>query len=300
MNGICQDRVVVVTGAGRGIGRGHALEFARQGAFVVVNDRGSEVDGRGGSTEPARAVVDEIEDAGGRAIASGDDVATWDGARRLIDVALDAFGRLHVLVTNAGIIRDRMLVSLTEDDWDDVIRVHLKGTFAPAHFAAVHWRGRAKAGEPVDGRIITTTSAAGLYGNPGQTNYGAAKAGIVGFTTTAALELARYGVTVNAIAPAGRTRMTEAIFTGKLAKPAEGFDFLDPDNVAPLVVWLGSAESSHVTGRVFEVAGGAVTVAEGWRRGPSNRQRSRLDAAAIGPLVTQLLDDAAPLTAAHA
>ncbi|MCU1463654.1 MAG: short-chain dehydrogenase/reductase [Acidimicrobiales bacterium] len=300
MNRLCEGRIAIVTGAGRGIGRGHALEFARQGGRVVVNDRGGEVDGRGESDGPAAAVVAEIRELGGDAVANTDDVATWGGARSLVEAALDHFGRLDVLVTNAGIIRDRMLVSLEEEDWDAVIRVHLKGTFAPVHFAAAHWRERAKAGEDVDARIITTTSAAGLYGNPGQTNYSAAKAGILGFTTTAALELARYGVTVNAVAPAGRTRMTEAIFTGKLAKPADGFDFLDADNVAPLVVWLGSLESRDVTGRVFEVAGGAVTVAEGWRRGPSARQKERLDPTAIGSMVGRLLDEAAPLTAAHA
>ena len=190
MTGICEGRVVIVTGAGRGIGRGHALEFARQGAHVVVNDRGGDVDGTGESPGPAAQVVEEIEALGGRALANSDDVATWDGAKALVDQAVAGFGRLDVLVTNAGILRDRMLVSLDEDDWDQVIRVHLKGTFAPARWAAAYWRQQSKTGADVDARIITTTSAAGLYGTPGQTNYSAAKAGIVGFTLAAALEQA--------------------------------------------------------------------------------------------------------------
>jgi NAD(P)-dependent dehydrogenase (short-subunit alcohol dehydrogenase family) len=236
---------------------------------------------------------------GGRALANSDDVATWDGAKALVDQAVAGFGRLDVLVTNAGILRDRMLVSLDEDDWDQVIRVHLKGTFAPARWAAAYWRQQSKTGADVDARIITTTSAAGLYGTPGQTNYSAAKAGIVGFTLAAALELARYGVTVNAVAPAGRTRMTEKVFTGSLAEPGDGFDFLDAQNVAPLVVWLGSADSHEVTSRVFEVAGGRVTIAEGFARGPSGGAKRRLDPGSVGPIVTELLQMAAPVTPAH-
>jgi NAD(P)-dependent dehydrogenase (short-subunit alcohol dehydrogenase family) len=299
MSETCKGRVVIVTGAGRGIGRGHALEFARQGAQVVVNDRGVEMDGSGTSSGPAAQVVAEIEALGGRALANTDDVATWDGARHLVEQAVHEFGRLDVLVTNAGILRDRMLVSLDEDDWDQVIRVHLKGTFAPARWAAAYWREQSKAGSEIDARIITTTSAAGLYGTPGQTNYSAAKAGIVGFTLSASLELARYGVTVNAVAPAGRTRMTEQVFTGNLAEPADGFDFLDAQNVAPIVVWLGSAESRGITGRVFEVAGGRVTIAEGFARGPSGGEKRRLDPGTVGPLVLGLLKSAAPITSAH-
>jgi len=299
MSGICEGRVVIVTGAGRGIGRGHALEFARQGAQVVVNDRGGELDGTGSSSGPAAQVVADIEELGGRGLVNTDDVATWDGAKAHVDQAVNEFGRLDVLVTNAGILRDRMLVSLDEDDWDQVIGVHLKGTFAPARWAADYWRGQSKAGAEIDARIVTTTSAAGLYGSPGQTNYSAAKAGIVGFTLSAALELARYGVTVNAVAPAGRTRMTEKIFTGKLAEPAHGFDFLDAQNVAPLVVWLASAESRPITGRVFEVAGGRVTIAEGFARGPSGGEKRRLDPRSVGPLVMDLLQRAAPITSAH-
>jgi NAD(P)-dependent dehydrogenase (short-subunit alcohol dehydrogenase family) len=289
-------RVAIVTGSGRGLGRAHALELARQGAHVVVNDRGGEVDGVGASSAPAEHVMEEIRALGREAVADGEDVADWDGAGRLVQRALDTFGRLDVLVTNAGIIRDRVLVNMTEDEWDAVIRVHLKGTFCPSRWAAAHWRERAKAGDAPDARIITVTSAAGLYGNMGQTNYASAKAGIVGFATTGALELERYGVTVNAVAPAGRTRMTEQVFS-QIPVP-DGFDPLDADNVAPFVAWLASAESARVTGRVFEVVGGKVTVAEGWRRGPSFTGRGRLDPTTIGPQVMKLLTDAAPVTRA--
>jgi len=217
MTGICDGRVVIVTGAGRGIGRGHALEFARQGAKVVVNDLGGTMDGTGSDAGPAQQVVDEIRAAGGEAVASGDNVADWKGAERLVRTAIETYGRLDVLVNNAGILRDRMLVNMTEDEWDAVINVHLKGTFGPAHFAAEHWRERSKAGEEVDGRLINTSSTSGIFGNVGQTNYGAAKAGIASFTIIAAQELARYGVTVNAIAPGARTRLTENLGGGRLA-----------------------------------------------------------------------------------
>jgi len=289
-------RVVIVTGAGRGLGRVHALELARHGARVIVNDRGSEIDGSGDSTAPADAVVEEIRGLGGEAIADAEDVADWDGAGRLVTRALETFGRLDGLVTNAGIIRDRVLVNMGEDEWDAVIRVHLKGTFCPSRWAAAHWRERAKAGDMPDARIITITSAAGLYGNPGQTNYGAAKAGIAGFTIVAALELERYGVTVNSVAPAGRTRMTEQVFS-QIPVP-DGFDPLDADNVAPFVAWLASADSAGITGRVFDVVGGKISVAEGWRRGPTIRENHRLDATTIGPQVRKLLDEAAPPTRA--
>jgi NAD(P)-dependent dehydrogenase (short-subunit alcohol dehydrogenase family) len=294
-----QDRVTIITGGGRGIGREHALLFASLGAKVVVNDLGGAIDGSGSDVSAAQSVVDEIVAAGGHAVASTDSVTSFDGAKAIVDLALATFGDLHVVVNNAGILRDRMLVSLDEDDWDQVIRVHLKGTFAPARWAAAYWREQSKAGSEIDARIITTTSAAGLYGTPGQTNYSAAKAGIVGFTLSASLELARYGVTVNAVAPAGRTRMTEQVFTGNLAEPADGFDFLDAQNVAPIVVWLGSAESRGITGRVFEVAGGRVTIAEGFARGPSGGEKRRLDPGTVGPLVLGLLKSAAPITSAH-
>jgi NAD(P)-dependent dehydrogenase (short-subunit alcohol dehydrogenase family) len=265
MSGICDGRVAVITGAARGIGRAHALAFAAEGAKVVVNDLGAEVDGRGSSGGPAGEVVDAIRDMGGEAVANGDDVSDWDGAGRLIETAVDTFGGIDVLVNNAGILRDRMLVNMSEDEWDAVVKVHLKGTFAPLRWAAAHWRERAKAGKSNDARIINTSSGSGLYGNPGQLNYGAAKAGIASMTDIAAKELGRYGVTVNAIAPAALTRMTENLGFGQAARDVEPgtFDAFAPENISPLVVWLGSAESAGVTGRVFNVAGGRVSVAEG-------------------------------------
>jgi NAD(P)-dependent dehydrogenase (short-subunit alcohol dehydrogenase family) len=294
MSGICEGRVVIVTGAGRGIGRSHALLFAAEGAKVVVNDLGGEVDGSGGSAGPAQEVVDEIHAMGGEAIANTDSVADWAGAQRLIDTAIDAFGQLDVLVNNAGILRDRMLSNMTEDEWDSVINVHLKGTFAPSRWATAHWRARAKAGEANDARIINTSSASGLYGNPGQANYGAAKAGIASFTIIAARELERYGVTVNAIAPGARTRMTAPLgFGGSEPEPAS-FDAFAPENVSPLVVWLGSAQSAGVTGRVFNVAGGAISVAEGWSHGPSIDKSDRWDPSELGDVVPELVAKAAP------
>jgi NAD(P)-dependent dehydrogenase (short-subunit alcohol dehydrogenase family) len=293
MAGICEGRIVVVTGSGRGIGRGHALEFARQGAKVVVNDLGAEVDGTGSSDGPAGEVVELIRAAGGEAVANGDDVSDWDGAGRLIKTAIDAFGGLDVLVNNAGFLRDRMLVNMTESDWDDVMRVHLKGHFCPMRHAIAYWRERTKAGDQVNARIINTSSGAGLLGSVGQGNYSAAKAGIAGLTLVAAAEFGRYGVTVNAIAPAARTRMTEGVFDN-MAKPESGFDAMDPENVAPLVVWLGSAESSAVTGQVFQVEGGIIGVAEGWHDGPRLDKAARWDPTEVGPVVGELLAKAVP------
>jgi NAD(P)-dependent dehydrogenase (short-subunit alcohol dehydrogenase family) len=287
--GICEGRVVIVTGAGRGLGRAHALEFARQGAKVVVNDLGAELDGSGSSTGPAGEVVDAIRSAGGEAVANGDDVADWDGARRLAAAALETFGRLDVLVNNAGFLRDRMVVSTSEQEWDAVIRVHLKGHFCPTRHATDYWRERTKAGEPVDARIINTSSGAGLMGSVGQGSYSAAKAGIAALTLVEAAELGRYGVTANAIAPAARTRMTEATFVETMAKPDEGFDAMAPENVSPLVVWLGSAESREVTGRVFEVEGGIIGVADGWQHGPRVDKGARWDPADVGTAVQELL-----------
>jgi NAD(P)-dependent dehydrogenase (short-subunit alcohol dehydrogenase family) len=291
---ICEGRVVIVTGAGRGIGRAHALAFAHEGAKVVVNDLGVARDGTGGDAGPAQQVVEEIRAAGGDAVANTDDVADWDGARSLVRAAIDAFGRLDVLVNNAGFLRDRMLFTTSEQEWDAVIRVHLKGHFAPTRHASEYWRAQAKAGEPVDARIVNTSSGAGLMGSVGQGAYSAAKAGIAALTLVEAAELARYGVTANAIAPAARTRMTEEVFADRMAAPGEGFDANDPANVSPLVVWLGSAESRDVTGRVFEVEGGVISVADGWQHGPRLDKGARWEPAEVGTAVRELLAKAPP------
>ncbi|MCX7620743.1 MAG: SDR family oxidoreductase [Acidimicrobiales bacterium] len=290
MSGICEGRVVIVTGAGRGLGRAHALEFARQGARVVVNDLGAELDGTGSSDGPAGEVVDHIRAMGGEAVANGADVADWEQARDMVNQAIETFGRLDVLVNNAGFLRDRMLANMSEEEWDAVIRVHLKGHFAPTRHAIEHWRARAKAGEAVDARIINTSSGAGLMGSVGQANYAAAKAGIAALTLNEAAELARYGVTANAIAPAARTRMTEGVFTEMMAPPSEGeFDAMAPENVSPLVVWLASEHSRFVTGRVFEVEGGKISIADGWQHGPVIDKGARWDPAEITGAVRDLL-----------
>ena len=291
--GLVDGRVVVITGAGRGIGRAHALAFAAEGARVVVNDIGVALDGSAG-TSPAQDVVDEIVAAGGEAITNGDDIADWNGAANLIQSAVDTFGGLDVLVNNAGFVRDRMLANTSEEEWDAVIRVHLKGHFAPLRHAAAFWRGRAKAGEAVDARVINTSSGAGLQGSVGQGNYSAAKAGIAALTLVAAAEMGRYGVTVNAIAPAARTRMTEQVFAEMMARPEDGFDAMAPENISPLVVWLGSAESRDVTGKVFEVEGGVIRVAEGWAHGPQVDNGARWDPAQLGPVVADLLGRSRP------
>ncbi|HEV3328367.1 MAG TPA: SDR family oxidoreductase [Acidimicrobiales bacterium] len=291
MTRLCEGRVAIVTGAGRGIGRGEAIELARQGAKVVVNDLGAEVDGTGGSDGPAGEVVDEIRGLGGEAIANGEDVSDYDGAGRLVKAAIETFGGLDVLVNNAGILRDRMLVNMTIEEWDAVVRVHLRGTFSPTRWAAAYWRDRSKAGERNDARVINTSSSSGIYGNVGQTNYGAAKAGIASFTIIASMELARYGVTVNALAPGARTRMTESLIAARGAgDPAPGeFDARSPDNVAPIVAWLASTESAEVTGRVFNVAGGRISVAEGWHAGPAVDHGARWDPEDLGPVVLDLV-----------
>ncbi|MER5628262.1 SDR family oxidoreductase [Streptosporangium sp. NPDC002544] len=265
MSRLCEGRVVIVTGAGNGIGRFHALEFARQGAKVVVNDRGVERGGAGGSRTPADAVVAEIEAMGGEAVADHGDIADMASAEAMVQTAVDRFGTLDVLVNNAGIVRDRTLTNMTEEEWDDVIRVHLKGTFAPSRAAARYWKARAKAGEKPSARLVNTSSSSGLLGNIGQTNYGAAKAGIAGFTVIAAMELAPYGITVNAVAPGARTRMTE----GLMAEPEGDFDPYDPAAISPLVAWLGSERSAGVTGQVFGSSGGLLSVYEGWNVGPT-------------------------------
>jgi NAD(P)-dependent dehydrogenase (short-subunit alcohol dehydrogenase family) len=291
MAGVCDGRIVIVTGSGRGIGRAHALTFAREGAKVVVNDLGAEVDGTGGSTGPAGEVVEEIRAAGGEAVANGDDISTTEGAARLVQTAVDTFGGLDVLVNNAGILRDRMLVNMSDEEWDAVIKVHLRGTFAPSRAAAQYWRDQSKAGNEVDARIINTSSPSGLYGNVGQVNYGAAKAGIANFSIIAAMELGRYGITVNAIAPVALTRMTEGL--GMKASEEGGFDPTAPENISPLVVWLGSAESRGITGRVFNVTGSKISVAEGWVAGPAADKGTRWEPAELGAVVPDLVTQAA-------
>ena len=273
--GIVDGKSVVITGAARGIGRAHALAFAYEGARVVVNDLGCEVDGTGSSIGPAGEVVDEIRAMGGEAVANGDDVADWEGAQRLVNTAVETFGGLDVLVCNAGILRDRMLVNMTAEEWDAVMHVHLRGTFAPSRWAAAYWREQVKTtGGPVSGRIICTTSGSGLFGNPGQANYGAAKAGIAAFAVIAAIELGRYGVTVNAVGPGALTRMTENLLagfeqaaTGPVADDRAGFSGAavgGPEHVSPLVVWLASDEAAGVTGQVFQAMRGRIERLEGW------------------------------------
>ncbi len=265
--GALDGRVAIITGAGRGIGREHSLLFAQEGAKVVVNDLGGAIDGSGDDRSPAQQVVDEIKAAGGEAVANTDNVADWEGGRRLINNAVEAFGDVNVLINNAGILRDRMLVSMEEAEWDSVIHVHLKGHFVPTHWAANHWREQSKAGKEVDAAIVNTSSTSGLIGNPGQANYGAAKAGIAAFTVIAAQELQRYGVRVNAIAPAARTRMTEATpgLSDVVKAPTDTakFDVWDPANVSPLVAYL-AAESCPATGKVFLVQGGKVQTFQPW------------------------------------
>jgi NAD(P)-dependent dehydrogenase (short-subunit alcohol dehydrogenase family) len=290
MPGLCEGRVAIVTGGARGIGREHALMLASHGAKVVVNDLGGEMDGTGQSTGPAQEVVDEIKAMGGEAVANGDSVADWEGAQRLVNTAVESFGRLDVLINNAGILRDRMLVNMTAEEWDAVINVHLRGTFAPSRWAAAYWRDRAKSGEANDARIINTTSVSGIYGNPGQTNYGAAKMGIAAFTIIASRELGRYGVTVNAVAPGALTRMTEGLGMGQASE--EDRERMSPRWIAPIVTWLASEQSAGVTGRVFEASGRVLAIAEGWHRGP--RVEPVDDPVRMGPVVAELLAKARP------
>jgi len=289
VSGICEGRIAVVTGAGRGIGREHALELARQGAAVVVNDLGGGTDGGGTDASAAQAVANEIIAAGGRAVANADDVSDTDGAKRLIDQAIEAFGGLDVLVNNAGILRDRTIATMSPEEWDAVIRVHLRGTFAPTRFAVAYWRDQAKrTGQPTGARLINTTSASGIYGNFGQSNYGAAKGGIASFTVIAAMELARYGATANAVAPAARTRLTAP------QMPADQARELGPEHISPLIAWLASSESGEVTGRVFDVMGTRIGVAESWRLGPEAIKAGGWDAAELGSVIPGLVAQAAP------
>jgi len=292
MSRICEGRVVIVTGAGRGLGREHALELARQGARVVVNDLGVSNRGEGRDASPALEVVEAIVAMGGEAIANGADVADGAQARALVDEAIARFGRLDVVVNNAGFVRDRMFVSCTEDEWDAVLRVHLRGHFCVARHAAAHWRDEAKAGRTPDARIINTSSGAGLAGSVGQSAYSAAKAGIAALTLVQAAELARYGVTANALAPIAHTRMTEAVFAEAMKKPDRGFDATDPANVSPLVAWLASAESRGVTGRIWEVTGGRISVMDGYREEARIDAGRRWDPAELGPQVSALLERA--------
>jgi NAD(P)-dependent dehydrogenase (short-subunit alcohol dehydrogenase family) len=289
-----EGKVAIVTGAGRGIGREHALALARAGAKVLVNDLGASLAGEGADTGPAHDVVREVEALGADAVANGENVADFNGAKRMVDAALDAFGRLDILVNNAGILRDRMLVNMEEHEWDAVLEVHLKGHFAPTRHAAAHWRERSKAGEDVRARIVNTSSPSGVFGNVGQANYGAAKAGIVGFTLIAAQELQRYGVTVNAIAPNARTRMTEAAF-GEIPPPDDGFDPADPANNSPIVVALCADEAQGINGQVFFVYGGVVNMLRGWEAGElfANETRWEPDAL-LRELQQRLADGAAP------
>jgi len=295
--GILDGRIAIVTGAGRGIGREHALELARQGAKVVVNDLGATLAGEGTDESPAHEVVALIRKAGGDAVANGADVADFDQAAAMVRQAIDTFGGLDILVNNAGFVRDRMLVNTSEEEWDAVVRVHLKGHFAPLRHASSYWRDEAKAGRPRVARVINTSSGAGLQGSIGQATYSAAKAGIAGLTLVAAAELGRYGVTVNAIAPVARTRMTEGAFPELMAAPADGqsgggFDRMDPANNSPVVAWLSSADCD-VTGRVIEIEGGQLCVEQGWSHGPKEDVGRRWEAAEVGPALHKLLAEAA-------
>ncbi|MCU1394400.1 MAG: family oxidoreductase [Ilumatobacteraceae bacterium] len=289
--GICDDRVVIITGAGRGLGRAHALAFAAEGAKVVVNDIGAELDGSGGTLSPAQEVAEEIRAAGGEAIVNGDDISDWEQAGHLVAQAIETFGHLDTVVCNAGIVRDRMIVNMSVDEWDAIMRVHLRGMFCPVRQAIDYWRGESKAGRQRDARVVTTSSGAGLFGSVSQGNYSAAKAGIAAFTIVAAAELGRYGILVNGIAPSARSRMTEEAFADMMRKPEEGFDAMAPENVSPIVVWLGSAQCT-ISGRMFETAGGQLSVADGWQHGAVFDKGARFEPAEIGALVEDLLANA--------
>ncbi len=289
--GICDGRVVIVTGAGRGLGRAHALAFAAEGAAVVVNDVGASLTGEGADLSPAQEVVAEIEAMGGRAVVNADDVSDWDGAGRMVRQAIDTFGGLDTLVCNAGIVRDRMIVNMSVDEWDAVMKVHLRGMFCPVRHAVDHWRALAKAGTPVEARVVTTSSGAGLFGSVSQGNYSAAKAGIAAFTIVGAAELGRYGVRMNGIAPSARSRMTEEAFAEMMKRPDSGFDTMDPANVSPLVVWLGSS-GCEVSGRLFECQGGQISVADGWQHGAVFDKGSRIEPHEVGSIVADLLREA--------
>ncbi len=292
---LLQGRIAIVTGAGRGIGREHALELARQGAKVVVNDFGVSLAGEK-QDSPADEVVAEIVAMGGEAVANGADVADFEQAAAMVRQAIDTFGGLAILVNTAGFVRDRMLVNTSEEEWDAVIRVHLKGHFAPLRHAGAYWRAEAKEGRQRQARVINTSSGAGLQGSIGQATYSAAKAGIAGLTLVAAAELGRYGATVNAIAPVARTRMTVDAFPDMMAGAGgdgDAFDTMDPANNSPVVAWLASAEAADVTGRVIEIEGGRICLEEGWRHGPHEDAGRRWEAGQVGSAIRALLDQAA-------
>jgi NAD(P)-dependent dehydrogenase (short-subunit alcohol dehydrogenase family) len=286
---ICSDRTVIVTGAGAGIGRAHALALAAEGARVVVNDLGTSGSGEGRSSAPAEEVVAAIRAAGGQAVASPHDVSDWDEAGQLVRLARDTFGGLDAVVNNAGILRDRMFVSATVDEWDAVMRVHLRGHFCVSRHAAGFWRAEAKEGRMPEARIVNTSSGAGLQGSVGQAAYAAAKGGIASLTLVQAAEMGRYGITANAIAPAARTRMTEGPFAAMMAAPDDGFDAWAPENISPLVVWLCSASSRAVSGRVFEIQGGKLWLSDGWRPLPAEDKGDRLLPAEVGDVVARLI-----------
>ncbi len=287
--GICENRTVIITGAARGLGRAYALAFAAEGANVVVNDIGTSLNGEGRDTSAADGVVAEIVAAGGKAIANYEDITDWDAAKRIVDAAVAAFGDLHVVVNNAGIVRDRMFVSATLDEWDATMHVHLRGHFCLSRHAVDYWRAKQKAGGNPDARIINTSSGAGLQGSIAQAAYSTAKGGIAALTLVQAAELGRYGITANALAPSARTRMTEQAFADKMATAGQAFDVMDPANIAPTVVWLGSSESAEVTGCVFELEGGKIMLEDGWREGPVVDKGAKWDPAEVGAAVDKLL-----------
>jgi NAD(P)-dependent dehydrogenase (short-subunit alcohol dehydrogenase family) len=287
--GICDNRTVIITGAARGLGRAYALGFAAQGANVVVNDIGTSLGGEGRDTSAADDVVAQIKAAGGNAVANYEDITDWDGAKRIVDAAITAFGDLHVVVNNAGIVRDRMFVSATLDEWDATMHVHLRGHFCVARHAVDYWRAKQKAGTNPDARIINTTSGAGLQGSIAQAAYSTAKGGIASLTLVQAAELGRYGITANALAPSARTRMTEQAFADKMATENDAFDVMDPANIAPTVIWLGSAQSADVTGCIFELEGGKIMLEDGWREGPVVDSGQQWDPADVGDAVASLL-----------
>ena len=283
---ICENRTVIITGAGGGLGRAYALAFGQTGANVVVNDI---------RLEASEQVATEVIAAGGKALANQGDITSMAGAQSIVDAAVAAFDEVHVLVNNAGILRDSMFISLNEEDWDLVMKVHLKGHFCLANILGRRWRDAAKAGQKIEARIINTSSGAGLQGSVGQSNYSAAKGGIASLTLVQAAEMARYGITVNGLAPAARTSMTESAMPDVVKAPSDGsFDAWSPDNVAPLVVWLGSLESSHVTGKLFESQGGRISMCDGWRTDATLDKGARWQPEELGPIVNQLIEQATP------